>query len=289
MPIFQTLKGTLQTPHTMQIPSNVFSEGGGWTSQKVYGHMSWSIEFWIATFAIPRGKSCHVHIPLIAIFYLGNQTRSCAISGSKFVQNSKKGRSWSVVRLWDLARWFLLGEFDYRYEWFVFVPCPAKDMSGLVVWQRSMLVRRRFGKCFLISNMALLGIYCMSNFERTLIGALGSIRFHLHVSFHQDPILFKLLWLYMFWARWILFTNSVEYGESFSQPKCNIGSGHALCAILLSYPAPVQGIYPKTPPPLFFTLPLPYFFAFSPFLTPVQGIHPKALAQSMTLRQAPPL
>ena len=25
-----------------------------------------------------------------------------------------------------------MGEFDYRYEWPVFVPCPAKDMSGLV-------------------------------------------------------------------------------------------------------------------------------------------------------------
>ena len=98
-----------------------------------------------------------------------------------------------------------------------------------------------------------LGIYCMSNFERTLIGALGSIRFHLHVSLHQDPILFKLLWLYMFWARWILFTNSVEYGESFSQPEFNIGSGQ--CDFTLStmpyvpsfYLTPLRSRVPKDP------------------------------------------
>ena len=111
--------------------------------------------------AIPRGKVA-TSIPLIACHLLSgiSDQKLCHIIIKILAKLEEKVDRGMLCICGILLGGFYLGEFNYRYEWFVFLPCPAKDMSGLVVWQRSMLVCRWFGKCiFLISNMTLLGIY----------------------------------------------------------------------------------------------------------------------------------
>ncbi len=59
---------------------------------------------------------------------------------------------------------FYIMEFDYRYEWSVFVPLPRQRCRGLVLWQRPMLVCRWFEK--VVSSQKSLFGYLTFNFNK---------------------------------------------------------------------------------------------------------------------------